>query len=272
MSLSALGLGVPGPYGYPQGTVPSAVQPTYPGYGPSVPGALGATQPGTGMPTRAAGIGVPPGSAALQPGAPGFQAGLTGRVPGAAAPYYYQPPRPITAIRVFLETEAGGLAADDFPVNYGATDDAGWLRTEIPLSAFAGSATARSSRLVRVVVSAESSGTFYVARADLIGKAAPVDFEMSVAPSQAGSVAANTPLLFRVVPTGGVPLADMRAFWDFNDQDGVGIDASGVQAVSAFAGAGKYRITCTVVDVRGDHLATTKALDITVRQGTGPVS
>jgi len=98
-----------------------------------------------------------------------------------------------------------------------------------------------------------------------VGQATPVDFEISIAPSGAGAVAVNTPVLLRVVPTGGLALADIRGFWDFNDQDGVGIDASGVEAVAAFAAPGQYRITCTVVDTRGNHLATRKGLDITVR-------
>jgi len=153
---------------------------------------------------------------------------------------------------------------DNFLLNLDALDEAGWVRAEIPLSAFAGSSTARSSRLVRVVVCANSPATFYLSRIDLLGQAQPVAFEISVAPFQAGTVPANKQVLLQAVPT-SEGAGYISAFWDFDDRDGVGVDASGVEAVCTFVSPGQYRITCTVVDLRGLRLANTKTLDVVVR-------
>ncbi len=223
---------------------------------------LGYQQPGPGpAATPVPGLGVPSFTPGPFPGAPGQAAGTRGYASG----YYYQPPQPVTAIRVFLETEAGGLAVDNLRLNLGALDEGGWLRTEIPLSAFAGSNAARTSRLLRIAVAADTPGTFYLARVQLIGHAQPVPFEITVSPFEAGAVLRNKQVLFRALPSGDLSRADITAYWDFSDKDGVGVDAIGPEAVCAYAAAGQYRVTCTVVDLRGRHLATEKTIEITVR-------
>jgi len=146
----------------------------------------------------------------------------------------------------------------------GSRDEAGWFLAEVRFSALGGPAS-NPGKLVRVVICPETAGTFYVGAVELVSTAGPVPFEITVAPLEQGAVPRNRPVLFRAMATGDVGPALLTAYWDFDDRNGVGVDAQGIEALATFPSPGIYRVTCTAADLRGGWLSETKTLEVVVR-------
>ncbi len=132
---------------------PQAIQPG--GYGPYGPGGVPGMGGAPGMP----GMGGAPGM-------PGM-----GGMPGG---YGYQPPlEPIDKIRIVLVTDKGQLDSGDLRLDPLLEED-GWVRIAAVLSDFKGTPELASAKLLRVVLTGNREGSFYIGNLRIVQEDKPL--------------------------------------------------------------------------------------------------
>jgi len=210
------------PYG---GYGPGGMGLMMPGGLPGGPGAMGPGMAGPGMagPGMAPGVGMPP--------RPGMMPGRMGIGTAAVS----QPPEPIDRIRVVLVTDKGQLSSG------------GLLLDRAVLSDFARPEDLQGATLQRVVITGNREGTVYVGDLKMIQEDTPLVAEIEGAAIR--TVAAGQSAQFSAKPQHEGVKASYQ--WDFDDLDGLGVDAYGADVSYQFPEAGYYVVTLRVTDVNG---------------------
>ena len=210
-----------------------APQPTggYTGYGP---GAAGAYPPGAFPPGAFPPGGMPGG----MPGGPGMGWGT-----GAT----YQPPQPIDKIRVALVTNKGELSSGDLLLDPNVAVDGDWLRLSAVLSNFRKPADLAGATLERVVISGNRKGKIYVAQVQIVQEDTPLVAEIEG--PKIRTAGAGPPTSFQAKPV--APGVNASHEWDFDNLNGLGVDAYGPAVTYQFAEPGYYVVTLRVSDQNG---------------------
>jgi len=234
-------------------------QPTRsPGYGPGMPPGMGGMPPGMGgMPPGMGGMppsmgGMPPGMGGMPPDMGGMPPGMGG-YPGAigqggpAVQGFQPPPEPIENIRIVLITDQGQLDSGPLKLDPNLTELQGWIRLGMVLSDFQGPAELSSATLLRVAVTGDHEGKFYVSRLRLVQEDKPLMAQIEG--EQQRRVSLQDEVTFTATPQ--IEGVEATYIWDFDDLDGLTEDAYGQQVSCQFPEPGYYIVTLTVLDTAG---------------------
>ncbi len=235
---------------------PPEAQPTWsPGYGPGMPPGMPGMPPGMGgMPP-----GMPPGMGGMPPGMPGMPPGMGGMpsgiggYPGAMGPGgpamrgFQPPPEPIDNIRIVLITDQGQLDSGPLKTGPNQVELQGWIRLAAVLSDFQGPAELSSATLLRVAVTGDHEGKFYLSRLRLVQEDKPLVAQIEG--EQQRRVSLQDEVTFTAAPQ--IEGVEATYTWDLDDLDGLTEDAYGQQVSCQFPEPGYYIVTLTVLDNAG---------------------
>ncbi len=233
----------------------------YGGYGPGgmgrmmpggLPGGPGAMGPGMARPGMAGPGMVGPGMAGPGMAGPGMMPGIGGgmmmpggRGIGTAA--VSQPPEPIDRIRVVLVTDKGQLSSGGLLLDPNLAFEDDWLRLSAVLSDFARPEDLQGATLQRVVITANHEGTVYVGDLKIIQEDTPLVANIEGVAIR--TVSAGQSAQFSAKPQHDGVRASYQ--WDFDDLNGLGVDAYGAEVSYQFPEAGYYVVTLRVTDPNG---------------------
>ncbi len=228
-----------------------------PGMGGMPPG-MGGMRPGMGgMPPGMGGMppgmgGMPPGMGGMPPGMGGMPPGMGG-YPGAMGPGgpgmrgLQPPPEPIDNIRIVLITDQGQLDSGPLKVDPNLVELQGWIRLAVVLSDFQGPAELSSATLLRVAVTGDHEGKFYLSRLRLVQEDKPLMAQIEG--EQQRRVSLQDEVTFTAAPQ--IEGVEATYTWDLDDLDGLTEDAYGQQVSCQFPEPGYYIVTLTVLDNAG---------------------
>jgi len=191
---------------------------------PGVPGGAGQGGAGQGGAFGGAGLGGPP--AATRGGA------------GAATK--------LKTIRVIVTTTDGKKSETYVPVNTSSgTGERGWRSVAVPLQAISG--FERTNKTVQsVAFSTDVSAVVYLGDLRVINDSTPVRGEPNV---RSINRELGAEVVFSATGQGGTSV--LKYTWDFDDSDGVEVDAEGQVVKHKFRRPGTYTITLTISDYFG---------------------
>ncbi len=191
-----------------------------------------------GPPSKGGAGGIPPGFGG--PGAPGGFAG--GGRPGGST----QPASTLDTLRVIVTTTDGKKSEAYVPVTGIVAGSDGWKSVAVPLQAISG--LDRTNKIVKeVAISADKTSTFYIGDIRVLNDSTPISGEIQ------GQTQFNLALGDTVtfVASGSGGSTPVKFDWDFDDRDGIQVDAEGQTVKRRFRVPGTYNVTLTVVDPFG---------------------
>jgi hypothetical protein len=222
----------------------------YPGYGseygPGMP--PGATYPGAMAPGGAGGMmaGAGPGKPGepTRPGEPGM--------PGMGGPFGQsqqsaEPALPVDKIRVVLVSDQGHLSSGDLLLDPNLAYEGDWLRISAVLSDFRMPPELANANLVRIALTGNRKGKFYVAEVRLVQEAAPLVAEIEGAAVRTTTTAQPTEFSAKSQHEG----VEASLQWDFDDLNGLSADAYGQTVSHQFPEPGYYVVTLRAFDQNG---------------------
>jgi PKD domain len=174
---------------------------------------------------------------------------------GSAASTRFNAADDLKNLRIVFVTTGGAAIEKKLPVSY-ATEDAGWKLLSVPVSAFGFSDSDAKIKEVRIY--GDTTGTLY------IGKIAPVidTTRIMITPIEEKVVTANSKYRYTASATGGV--SPLIYTWDWDDRDGIQVDAEGRSASHMYRRSGDYKVTVTVSDPFGVKAAVSTKFNIHV--------
>ena len=227
------GGGFPGG-GFPGGGFPGG---GFPGGG-GAPGGGGFGGAGGGFP--GGGQGGFPGRGGGQGGfAGGGQGGFPGRSTGNAGPAKF------STMRVIVSTTDGKKSEAYVPISTSSSGERGWKSVAIPLQSISG--FDRTNKMVESIgFSGDVTTTFYVGDLRVVNDSTPLRVDAN---ARTLNLALGDEFVFIANGSGGASI--LKYTWDFDDKDGIDIDAEGQVVRRKFRKAGTYTITLTVTDFFG---------------------
>lgn len=206
----------------------------FPGMGSGGGGRGGAGQGGRG--------GAPSGEG--DPGLGGRSGGLGGG--NTAAPT-------LRNVRLVVTTTDNLRSEAYIPVATSISAQDGWRQAGIPLKAIRG--FERTNKTIReITVASDSTGSFYLGDLRVVNDPTPIRAEPSV---RSLNLALNDITPLSAIGEGGSSV--LRYTWDFDDKDGISVDAEGPNVTHKFRKPGDFIVTVTVQDEYGlkDPYSTT---------------
>jgi hypothetical protein len=207
-------------------------------------------------PGNSAGKGDPGGSGEQGggAGAPGGPGGPGGAGNAGATPEI----DPIRNIRMIFGTSDGRKSEVFLPISTSRPDAKGWISVAVPLQAIAGLGVTNKA-ISEVGFTADSVGTFYVGDVRVINDATPIQGDVN---HKELNLALNDTVEFRARGFGGSSV--LKYMWDFDDTDGVQIDAEGAVLKRKFRSPGTFNVTLTIGDAYGLKTPYTTKIKIKV--------
>jgi hypothetical protein len=240
----------------------STINPGGPGPGSAGPGAAGPGNLGGGKggggkiggsELGGGGPGGPPGKAGgagggIQGGPGGLPGGPQGGIPGRPGGPGQQAAAAtgMETLRMIITTTDGKKSEAYVPLTTGgATAVRGWSSVAVPLAAISG--FDRTNKIIKSVAFApDDTSTFYIGELKVMNDTTPIRGEISPISLNLG-VGQEVRLTAR--GSGGASI--LKYTWDFDDEDGVQVDAEGQQVIRKFRKPGTYNITLTISDYFG---------------------
>ncbi len=209
-----------------------------PGGPGGIPGGLGGRGRGQGGPG-----GIPGGPGGL-PGGPGGASGFPGGPGGRGGATASARPS-LRTVRLVITTTDDLKSEAYVPVATSISAQDGWRQVGIPLKAIRG--FDRTNKTIKeITVSGDSSGAFYLGDLRVVNDPTPIRAE----PTERNvTLALNDIKTLTVRGEGGSSV--LRYTWDFDDSDGIGIDAEGPTVQHKFRKPGTFTVTITVQDEYG---------------------
>ena len=194
-------------------------------------------------------------SPAPAPGVPGVP-GEEGMVrPGELA---VQPPD-IEALRIVLLTEKGQLAAEPVPFKPAIIERKEWLRIAIPLANFMGKVPKDQMKVKRMLICGDGISTFFIGQMKLVVDNSPVTAQLSVFPPES---TVGREITFSAQVEAGD--AQTRVTWDFDEKDGIQVEAVGEKVSKIYRKPGEYQVTCVVSDITGGKAPFSTTINVRV--------
>ncbi len=159
-------------------------------------------------------------------------------------------------VRFIFRDDKGTSTAVEEPTNALDRDD-NWVRIAVPLTKLRVSEGAQGYKLSRLLVFTDIPTTFYLGEIKLATDTMPIKAEING--TQMFGI--NTKEFFLGVAGGG--LSTLKYSWDFDAQDGLQSEATGMVVNHVFTTAGDFKITLTVSDVNGIKPPAVVTYDIT---------
>lgn len=186
------------------------------------------------------------------PGGPGGFGGQRGGEPGGlggpggpgGAGGSSAPPE-LKSFRLIVTTSDGKKSEVYVPANTSAATDEGWKTVSIPLQAITG--FDRTNKTIQSIAFAgNSTATFYLGDLRVVDDSTPIRGEATV---RELNLALGDEYTFSATGFGGSSI--LKYTWDFDDKDGIQVDAEGQSVVRKFRKAGNYTVTVTISDFYG---------------------
>lgn len=220
-----------------------------PGGGPgSGPGFGAGQRGGGGLGGPAGGVGPPGGFGGGQRGGPGGFGGQRGGLGGPGGPGAGGATAPVLKqLRLIISTTDGLKSEVYVPANTNSASDQGWTTVAIPLQAISG--LDRTNKVISGIgIAGNTTATFYVGDLRVIDDTTPIRGETNV-PNGELNVALGDEYTLTGTGFGGASI--LRYTWDFDDKDGIQVDAEGQSVNRRFRKPGNYVITLTISDYYG---------------------
>ena len=217
------------------------------------------------------GRGWPAGPGGAMQAGPEAMPRMPGAWPGAGAAgasAYGQPVEPIDEVRIVLVTEQGQVASGALALDPNLADAEGWIQVTAVLSDFKGKPGLSGTRLLRVVLTGNREGTFYVGSLRIIQEDTPLVATILGPQRRQVPWDPNPQVQVTASFTAAPQLAGVEAayIWDFDDLNGLGEDAYGQQVSCQFPEPGHYVITLTTADRAGLRLPRMGKVYVTVQE------
>ena len=187
------------------------------------------------------------------PGGPG--AGMFGGPGGGqGAPGSSTKPS-MKTIRVIITTTDGKRSEAYLPAATSAPADRGWRMAGIPLQAIKG--LDKTNKVIKEISFAgDASAAFYVGDIRIINDGTPIRGQIMLEPKYS-SYSLNSKVVFSGIGQGGSSV--LKYTWDFDDSDGIQVDAEGPSVETRFRRAswtpqnptGTFNVTLTISDQYG---------------------
>jgi len=188
--------------------------------------------------------GFPGGPAGGGIGGPGGPAGGRGG-PGGASGTVEAPV--LTTFRLIIGTTDGKKSEVYVPADTSTASEDGWKNVAIPLQAITG--LDRTNKTIQSIsIGANTIATFYVGDLRVVDDSTPIRGEMIPDVTEM-NLALGDEVTFSAAGRGGSSI--LRYTWDFDDRDGIQVDADGQTVNRKFRKAGTYTVTCTISDFYG---------------------
>jgi len=207
----------------------------------------GVTPPVSGLPGRRGTVSS--GRSGTTTTRPGSAAPKAAPVEPAPKPEQAGPASPDTAafratgFRVQLITDRGVAVLPAYPVYPGDKKSGAWFRIGFPLRKFDGPV---GDRLQSIAIFADRADTVYIGAVKLRLETAPIMAKPAAYPAIAR---VGQPVTFLANASAGLSPLDIE--WDFDNADGVQVQAEGPRVVNVYTRPGYYEATVTVRDATG---------------------
>jgi hypothetical protein len=246
------GGGKPGGFGGGAGAGAGAGIGGGPGGGPGA-----GAGPGGGAPGKSGGGG-PGGPGGGQGGPPGFGGGAPGKG-GGGAPGGSASASTLANMRVIVTTTDGKKSEAYVPLKTGNTSgERGWSDVSVPLASISG--LDRTNKIVSSIAFApDETATFYIGELRVINDTTPITGEIS---PKSLNLGAGQEVRLNARGFGGSSI--LKYTWDFDDADGIQVDAEGQSVTRKFRKPGTYNITLTIADYFGLKKPYTATMKVVV--------
>ena len=219
------------------------------GQGPGGPGGFG--RPGGGI----GGPGGPGGPGGQRGGGKGLEgggpAGGFGGGASAAAPVLKQ-------LRLIITTSDGKKSEAYVPANTSGPGEQGWTTVAVPLQAISGFDRTNKA-ITQIGIAGNTTATFYVGDLRIVDDSTPIRGEANTREINAALGDEYT-----LTATGFGGSSILRYTWDFDDKDGIQVDAEGQSVTHKFRKPGNYTITVTIADYFGLKQPYTSTIKVVV--------
>lgn len=209
----------------------------------------GNTSPAGGPGTGASGGG---GQVGDEGGGPG------GNPRGGQSSSIAQNPPGVDHVRVVITTTDGLRSEAYLDLSDTMLDQRGWRRAGIPLQAISGF-DRTNKEIAAISLSADEATTFYVGSIQIVEDSTPIMVEIPMGDLNIGT---GDTVVFRANAQGGATRLIYE--WDFDDKDGIQVDAEGRAVRHRFRNPGTYTVTVTVRDAYGLKEPAKRTLTVTV--------
>ena len=193
-------------------------------------------------------------------GAGGFDgggAGQGGAGGGAATGTNITTDVPLRNVRLVVTTTDGKKSEAYLSVR--ATGAEQWRNFSMPLQSING--FDKTNKIVQsIAISGDAISTFWVGEIRVINDTTTINGEMNF--KDPINLATGDEREF--VAYGFAGSTPLKYTWDFDDRDGIQIDAEGQTMKHKFRKPGKFKVTVTISDLYNKKKAITKSVDITV--------
>jgi hypothetical protein len=165
----------------------------------------------------------------------------------------------IKTLRAIVTTTDGKKSEVYIPVTSTAKNDRGWSTLAVPLQAITG-LDRTNKQISEIAFAADDTVTFYVGDLRVVSDTTPLRGETDVKGSL--NLGATETRTFRAYGSGGASV--LKYTWDFDDSDGIQVDAEGQTVKRRFRKPGTYTVTLTVSDYFGLKQPYTSTFKVTV--------
>ena len=152
---------------------------------------------------------------------------------------------PFETMRVIVTTTDGKKSEAYIPVSTSGSGDKGWKSVAVPLAAISG--FDRTNKVIQAIAfSGDATTSFHIGDIRVVSDATPLRVEPN---ARTINLALGDEFTFVASGTGGSSI--LRYTWDFDEADGVDVDAEGQVVTRKFRKSGTYKVTLTVSDFFG---------------------
>lgn len=161
-------------------------------------------------------------------------------------------------IRLIVTTSDGKKSEVFVPVENAMASSHGWKSVSIPLQAITG--FDRTNKVIsEVSFSADATTTFYIGDMRVVNDTTPIRGDVNI---HTLNLALGDSFTFVASGTGGS--SPLKYTWDFDDKDGIQVEAEGRAITRRFRKPGTFTITMTVADKYGLKTPYSTTLKVTV--------
>lgn len=151
------------------------------------------------------------------------------------------------------------MIADGWSLRLSTLLGGGWRRVAIPLAAFKSASPERGTILKGLQIFADRADIFYVGQIRLVVDTSPIRLKATAQPTSANTGATVT---FSAEVDAGNSATSIS--WDFDESNGLQVEAQGPKVEWFYSRPGSYTVTCTASDLYGNKQPATSTLKITV--------
>lgn len=164
----------------------------------------------------------------------------------------------LSKVRCVITTTDGKKSEVYIDLTSALSNAAGWKSVGVPLKGISG--FDKTNKMIKsIAFSGDTIGTFYVGQLKIVNDTTPLYVEPSI---REANLALGDEITLMAYGNGGS--SQLRYTWDFDDKNGIDIDAEGKVVKRRFRKEGTYVITVTVHDAFGLKKSYSTTLKVVV--------